>query len=241
MVAGGPFDVGGYVLAGGKSSRMGRDKALLELSGKPLALRAVTKLRGVCADVHIVSARPELEVFAPLVRDLQEGCGPMGGLEAALAHSPHEWNLFMPVDVPFLPAAFLELWLRMALARGSMGMRVGMFTVNGLPQPLFSVLHKEVAPFVREAMRSGHYKVFPVLESAAKDLAVRQGMVLEAVFLNTPWEREADSFVGAVEDEDELRRRLTEVQLESRNLWFENLNTAAEFAEAEKHLMALDT
>jgi molybdopterin-guanine dinucleotide biosynthesis protein A len=241
MVAGVPFDVGGYVLAGGKSSRMGRDKAMLELAGKPLALRAVTKLRRVCADVHILSARPELERFAPLVRDLQEGCGPMGGLEAALAHSPHEWNLFMPVDVPFLPAAFLELWVRTVLARGQRGMRVGMFTVDGLPQPLFSVLHKEVAPFVQEAMHSGRYKVFPVLESAAKDLAVRQGMLLGDVFFNTPWERTSDSFVGAVEDEDELRRRLTKAQLEARDLWFENLNTAEEFAEAEKHLMALDT
>jgi molybdopterin-guanine dinucleotide biosynthesis protein A len=106
---------------------------------------------------------------------------------------------------------------------------------------LLSVLHKEVAPFVQEAMRSGRYKVFPVLESAAKDLAATQRMLLEDVFFNTPWERTSDSFVGAVEDEDELRGRLTEAQLEARDLWFENLNTAGEFAEAEKHLMALDT
>jgi molybdopterin-guanine dinucleotide biosynthesis protein A len=165
----------------------------------------------------------------------------MGGLEAALAHSPHEWNLFMPVDVPFLPAAFLELWVRTVLARGQRGMRVGMFTVDGLPQPLFSVLHKEVEPFVQEAMQSGRYKVFPVLESAAKDLAMRQGLLLEDVFFNAPWERASVSFVGAVDDEGELRRRLTEAQLNARDLWFENLNTAEDFAEAEKHLMALDT
>jgi molybdopterin-guanine dinucleotide biosynthesis protein A len=241
MVAGTLLDVGGYVLAGGKSSRMGRDKALLELAGKPLALRAVTKLRRVCADVHILSARPELEAFAPLVRDLHEGCGPMGGLEAALEHSPHEWNLFMPVDMPFLPAVFLDRWLRRVEGRGRMGMRVAMFRVDGLPQPLFSVLHREVAPFVREAMQHGRYKVSPVLESAAMELAARQGMLLEDVFFHTPWGSMDDSFAGAVDDEDELRQGLSEEQLEARHLWFENLNTAAEFAEAERHLTALDS
>jgi molybdopterin-guanine dinucleotide biosynthesis protein A len=235
-----PFDVGGYVLAGGKSSRMGRDKALLELAGKPLALHAVTKLRRVCADVHILSARPELRAFAPVVRDLQEGCGPMGGLEAALSHSRHEWNLFMPVDMPFLPAAFLDSWVRTTIERGNGVTRVGIFTVDGVPQPLFCVLHKEVEPFVREAMKSGRYKVFPVLESAAKELSARHGVPLEDAFFNTIWERTVDSFNGAVANEDELRRRLTPAQLEAGDLWFDNLNTAEEFAVAEGHLMALD-
>ena len=76
--------VGGYVLAGGRSSRMGRDKALLELAGKPLVLHAVTKLRRVCAEVSVLSDNPELARYAPLVRDLHAGCGPMGGIEAAL-------------------------------------------------------------------------------------------------------------------------------------------------------------
>src|ERR1700730_11691463 len=106
-----PSDIGGYVLAGGKSSRMGRDKALLELAGKPLVLHAVVKLRRVCRDVHILSNRPQLEAYAPLVRDLHEGCGPLGGIEAALEHSQHDWNLFMPVDMPFLPSSFLFGWV----------------------------------------------------------------------------------------------------------------------------------
>jgi molybdopterin-guanine dinucleotide biosynthesis protein A len=232
-----PLDVGGYVLAGGKSSRMGRDKALLELAGKPMALHAVRKLRRVCAEVHLLSGNAELEVFAPLVRDLQEGCGPMGGLEAALEHSRHAWNLFMPVDMPFLPAAFLADWLRRVMAREQMGTRVAMFTVEGVPQPLFCMLHKEVAPFLRDAMQRGRYKVFPVLEGAAKDLAARQGKLLEDTFFHQSWEVAANAFFA---EDGGLWRTLTQAQREARELWFANLNTAEEFAAAEEHLMALD-
>ncbi|MGH9595325.1 MAG: molybdenum cofactor guanylyltransferase, partial [Edaphobacter sp.] len=67
--------VGGYVLAGGKSQRMGDDKALLELAGKPLVLHATTKLRRLCAEVNILSNNSGLEQYAPLVRDVHEGCG----------------------------------------------------------------------------------------------------------------------------------------------------------------------
>jgi molybdopterin-guanine dinucleotide biosynthesis protein A len=241
MAARTPSDVGGYVLAGGKSSRMGRDKALLELAGKPLVLHAVTKLRRVCADVHILSSRPELEMFAPLVRDLHEGCGPMGGLEAALEHSRHEWNLFMPVDMPFLPTAFLDGWLRTVLAREQMGTRIGMFTVEGVPQPLFCMLHKDVAPFVREAMRCGRYKVFPELESAAKKLAVRLGVSLTDTFFNTAWEISTDLFIKKELSGGELWQMPTGAQVKAKEIWFDNLNTVEEFARAEEHLMALDT
>jgi molybdenum cofactor guanylyltransferase len=236
-----PLDIGGYVLAGGKSSRMGKDKALLELKGRTLARRAVTKLQRVCTDVQILSARPELEVFAPLVRDIHEGCGPMGGLEVAFGHSRHDWNLFLPVDMPFLPTAFLDHWVRTVVARESGGARIAMFTVDGVPQPLFSMLHREVAVFVEEAMKRGDYKVFPILEAAGKDLAARHGVLLGSTFLNMPW-REGSVFPDersfwAVES----WAMVTEAQCAAKHLWFSNLNTPEEFAEAEKHLDALDT
>ncbi|MGD0445272.1 MAG: molybdenum cofactor guanylyltransferase [Edaphobacter sp.] len=234
-----PSEVGGYVLAGGKSSRMGRDKALLELAGKPLAFHAVTKLRRVCEDVHILSNRPELAAFAPLVEDLHEGCGPMGGLEAALAHSRHEWNLFLPVDVPFLPSGFLDFWVRGVIADQSA--RVAMFTVGGVPQPLLCLLHKDVAPFVREAMQVGKYKVFPVLEEAAVKLAERRGLILAKVFLNTQWDESREFFVKPGEGKREFGWPPTEAQQAARYLWFANVNTPDDFAEAEQHPGALDT
>jgi molybdenum cofactor guanylyltransferase len=236
-----PLNVGGYVLAGGMSSRMGRDKALLELAGKPLVFHAVTKLKRVCSDVQILSSRAELEKFAPLVRDMREGCGPLAGLEAGLGHSWHEWNLFMPVDMPFLPSAFLDYWVRTVVAREKRGARVAMFTVDGVPQPLFCMLHRDVVLFVHEAMRREEFKVFPVLESAGKELAARLGVLLGVAFFNLPWNENSEFSASPGAGDGESWWTVTEAQEKAKRLWFANLNIPEEFAEAEKHLDALDT
>ena len=72
--------IAAYVLAGGRSSRMGQDKALLPLAGKPLVEHMVAKLRRISDEVSILSNNPELARFAPLVPDLRESCGPLGGI-----------------------------------------------------------------------------------------------------------------------------------------------------------------
>src|SRR5450631_3928259 len=100
----------GFVLAGGRSRRMGRDKALLEWCGIPLIERAVRSLRSVTSTVRIVGDREDLARFAPVVADTFPASGPLGGIHAALAASSRDWNLFLPVDLPLLPAGFLE-WM----------------------------------------------------------------------------------------------------------------------------------
>lgn len=218
-----PADVSGYVLAGGKSSRMGRDKALLDLAGRPLAQRAVEKLRQVCAEVSIVGNRAELEAYAPLVRDLHEGCGPLGGIESALLQSARAWNLFMAVDMPFLPAGFLNAWVRKVT--GVESARVALFTVDDRPQPALCLLHKDVAPFVSEAVTRGEFKLFPMLVEAGKELAAAKGAEFDRVFINLP--------VGPDVFEDcDAGWTPTEAQREAMHLWFANLNTPQEFAEA---------
>lgn len=229
-----PSDVSGYVLAGGKSSRMGQDKALLELAGKPLVLRAVEKLRQVCAEVSILGNRDELEAYAPLVRDLHEGCGPLGGIEAALAHSPRVWNLFMAVDMPFLPVGFLDAWVRGVVEKEHA--RVALFTVDGRPQPALCMVHKEVAPFVVEAMSRGEFKLFPVLRSAAEELARGLGVSLNETLLNIPWNEDAAAFDGGWSGWVP-----TEAQRKVLHLWFANLNTPEEFGAAEASAGLLDT
>lgn len=241
------LDVGGYVLAGGKSSRMGRDKALLELAGKPLVLHAVTKLQRVCQDVHILSGNRELAEYAPLVEDLHPGCGPIGGIEAAFGHSGHEWILLMPVDMPFFPSSILRSWVAGVAYPGFSelrGMRVALFTVSGRPQPLFCLLHRDMAPFIRAAVSDGTYKVFPALENAGRELSERLGLPLHRVFCNLQWGEEWSVSVmveGGSESDVEAWLMVTEAQQNAKHLWFANLNTPEEFAEAEFHVDALDT
>jgi len=227
-----PSDVSGYVLAGGKSSRMGQDKALLELAGKPLVLRAVEKLRLVCCEVSILGNREELEAYAPLVRDLHEGCGPLGGIEAALAHSTKAWNLFMAVDMPFLPVGFLDVWVRSVME--SDRARVALFTVDGRPQPALCLVHQEVAPFVNGAVMRGEFRLFPVLMEAATQRAGEVGVKLNETLLNFPWSGELGAFDGGLNGWVP-----TEAQRGALHLWFANLNTPEEFAEAEAFAGAL--
>jgi len=207
-----------YILAGGKSSRMGRDKALLELAGKPLIAHAVTKLRRITPHVHILAgaegANPALAPYAPLIPDLHPGTGPIGGIEAALAHSVFGWNLILPVDIPFLPTAFLGHWVRSTIADEPRGARIALFTIDGIPQPTLLMVHRDVAPYISQAIARGDFKLFPALESAGRELAARHGLPLEDVFRNPV--------------------------CEANPLWFANLNTPEDFAEAEANTAALD-
>ena len=221
-----PFPISGYVLAGGHSSRLGRDKALVELGGRPLVEYAVSKVRRVCAEVHILAGaegeHASLAQYAPLVHDLHPGCGPVGGFEAALAHSSREWNLFRPVDMPFLTTALLEDWVRATLGEESSGARIARFTVDGLPQGALALLHREVLPYVAAAIEGRRFKVFSVLEEAGRELAAKRELPVGTVFRNSGFSSKPGR-VGATE-----------------HLWFANVNTPEELAEAEAHLDALD-
>lgn len=201
---------------------MGQDKALLKLAGRPLVLLAVEKLRQVCAEVHILGDRPELEPYAPVVRDRHPGCGPLGGIEAALLDSSRSWNLFMAVDMPFLPVGFLRGWVNSVVGRERA--RVALFTVDGMPQPALCLVHREMAPFVNRAMERGEFRLFPVLAAGAREIAARCQAEEPEVLLNTPWGEEALADAGWIP---------SEAQRGALPLWFANLNTPAEFAEAE--------
>lgn len=103
----------GYVLAGGGSTRLGQDKALIEFDGKPLLLRAFRLLESAVRRVTVVASRRQYaELGVPIIPDEWPGSGPLGGIVTALRHSAldgtqSEWNLILACDMPFVTTDWL--------------------------------------------------------------------------------------------------------------------------------------
>ncbi len=174
----------GYVLAGGRSTRMGTDKAILQFAGQPLIAHAVDLLAAAGVKPHIVGERPDLTAFAPVIEDLHPGCGPLGGIEAALASSHTAWNLFVAVDLPLLPPAFLVYMIERTQITGAAST---IPTWTGRPQPLCAVYRRSLLAKITPAVEAGDYKVMRVIGSAASGIQVDRFSVEAVVAARDGW------------------------------------------------------
>jgi len=145
-------DAIGFVLAGGRSSRMGRDKALAELDGRTFAAAAVDLFRSVGLAAVIAGARSELEDLAPIILDEAPDLGPLSGICSALASMEADLGIFIPVDMPFLPASLLKYLLWRACIAGSAAL---LATVNGFDQTLPVLLRRKTLPILRLELEAG--------------------------------------------------------------------------------------
>lgn len=158
-----PSDVAAFVLAGGKSTRMGRDKSFIELHGETLLARALTLARSVASQVRIVGSGEKFAAYGEAVEDIFFDCGPLAGIHAALLSSTAEFNLIIAVDTPFVTEAFLRFLL--VRGRESAEALATVPRVGGRWQPLCAVYRKPFAGFAEEALRAGRYKIGLLLES----------------------------------------------------------------------------
>jgi molybdopterin-guanine dinucleotide biosynthesis protein A len=156
-------DVTAFILAGGKSTRMGADKAFVTLGGRTLLARALDLARSVTADVRIVGDAMKFGAFAPVVEDVFRGCGPLGGIHAALRASRNDLNLMLAVDLPFVSLALLQFLL--TRARGSAAMVTVARAENRL-QPLCAVYRCEFADVAEIALQQGQYKIDALFDAA---------------------------------------------------------------------------
>jgi molybdenum cofactor guanylyltransferase len=139
---------------------MGRDKALLEINGVPLAVRIAGELRKVCESVRLVGDPQRHAMLGlPVVTDNFPGHGPLAGIEAALGSTDADWNLIVACDMPALDTATLE----------------SLFAVSGdcsLPryaggqtEPLCAVYHRRCHATILRALNKGVRKVTDALEA----------------------------------------------------------------------------
>lgn len=147
--------VGGYLLAGGASRRMGQDKAFLIFEGRPLLVHLIKILASVLRDPHLIAppGRYEQLGFVPL-NDLRSGCGPMAGIETALLHSSCEWNLILACDLPHVTREWLNVLLHSALAAPP-----DVHCVSTGDNPLLAIWRKSALPTIQTALDAGQFRL----------------------------------------------------------------------------------
>jgi len=150
-----------FILAGGRSTRMGSDKAFAMLEGQTLLARALDLARSVTNDVRIVGDAMKFTPFAPVVEDVFPGCGPLAGIHAALRASPTDLNLMLAVDLPFVSPALLQFLI--AQAKDPTELVTVPLAARGL-QPLCALYRREFAGVAEKALRDGRYKIDALFE-----------------------------------------------------------------------------
>lgn len=143
-------DIEGFILAGGASSRMGADKSLLRLGGRTFVELAADALRPVARGVRVVGSRPAAEGHGlPVVRDVYENLGALGGLHAALSACGARWAAVVSCDLPFVTA---ELLSRLASLRREGCDAVAPLQEDGRQQPLCAFYDAAVCRAVAEEL-----------------------------------------------------------------------------------------
>lgn len=200
----------GFVLAGGQSSRMGEDKALVPFSGRPLVEHALSVLRQAGLAVFIAGARSPLADFALVVEDAQPGLGPLHGICAALATTLARRAVFITVDMPLLPVSLIKYLVNQAEIKGS---AITVPSLNGFVQTFPAVVDGAALPALRHELEAGRGGCFSSFQAAAAALGRPMDVVPLELMVQSGQVAHPGSLPAA--------------------LWFLNINTPEDLCRAE--------
>jgi molybdenum cofactor guanylyltransferase len=159
--------IAGFVLVGGKSRRMGRDKALLAYGSETLVESVALEVAKAAGSVALLGDPVRYgHLGIPIVADILPGQGPMSGLHAALRSTSAEWVLLAACDLPNIEAAFLRVLIERATVTNARC--VAAKSETGL-EPLCAVYHRSTLSEVELAFEEGRLRM--------RDLATRLGAI----------------------------------------------------------------
>jgi molybdopterin-guanine dinucleotide biosynthesis protein A len=209
-------DAVGFVLAGGRSSRMGQDKALVQLADQPLISHALGILRTAGLAASVAGANSPLEAFAPVVEDSQPGLGPLSGICAALASTSMPTAVFLSVDLPLLPVSLVVFLLHYAKVTGS---AVTVPSINGFAQTFPAVIDRSALSALLCELEAGRRGCFSAFQAATAKMGQRLSILAVELLVQSGQIAHPDGVPAA--------------------RWFLNVNTPADLLCAEAHCQAL--
>jgi molybdopterin-guanine dinucleotide biosynthesis protein A len=195
--------IDGFVLAGGKSSRMGQDKALMRVEGKPLVQRAAEILRPFVREITLLApADRYANLGLPVVADKWPDQGPLAAVCTGLLSSHAEWNIFLACDLPLVSRQFLQLLVQRV--RATCSDAVVPRTEDGW-QPLSAAYHSRCRIAFARAIQEGRRSIIRLFDEVRVEVITHDEMVsaglseVELVNMNTPedWAGLAELSKGA--------------------------------------------
>jgi molybdopterin-guanine dinucleotide biosynthesis protein A len=148
-------DITGVLLAGGKSRRMGYDKALIEVGGETLFSRSLDLLRRHFQAVIISGDRPDLATpDLPVIPDIYPGSA-LGGLYTALRSSQTDWVFVAPCDMPYPDSRILQL-----LVSRRNGFDAVVPRTPAGNEPVFALYHQRCLTHMEEMLQQGQYRIY---------------------------------------------------------------------------------
>jgi molybdopterin-guanine dinucleotide biosynthesis protein A len=178
------MEVTGIILAGGKSSRMGTDKGLQQLCGKPLIYYSIKVLSEICSTIIISTSSDAYRSFGfKTVADEIPGIGPMGGICSALKQSKTEKNLVLSCDLPFVSGELLSY-----IIENSEGFQVAVpWQGNQHYEPLCGFYNLSILDQINTFIQNSNYKLPDLFEKISMNRLIindKLEFYSENLFLN---------------------------------------------------------
>ena len=151
-----------YILAGGQSRRLGRNKALVEVKGQTIIEKVVSAVPAKKENVKIVTSSFQTFRFLKLemISDIHPGLGPIGGVHAGLVDSAFDFNFFLACDLPLISTEVIQLVLDSHSGQDVFGVR----TKKGL-EPLCALYSKNCISTIDNQMKIKDYSLHSLLET----------------------------------------------------------------------------
>lgn len=155
------MQITGIILSGGQSTRMGTDKALIQIDGKTLLEKIIQICQPLCTQILISSNNSAHEKFGyKIIPDEIKNCGPLGGIYSCLKKSETDWNFIISVDAAFVKPDFISFLI------SKTGNYDAVAPVHNLgKEPLIALYHKNNLKEIEKMLNSKNYKMTHLLNS----------------------------------------------------------------------------
>lgn len=205
------MDISGIILAGGKSSRMGVNKALLHINGVPAIQRIKDVVQGLVSELLLATNEKDTYEFlgGRIVGDIVKAKGPLSGIHSGIHASATDRNLVVACDLPFLSRPVTAELIRIA---ANVNADAVVPIIKGKIHPLFAVYRSTILPEAERALENNRLKMLDLLRSLAvyevteKDFlrgGVEEALIQRAFFnMNCP-----EDYERAVAEEAKLTAR----------------------------------